>query len=258
MSMWIDTHAHLDMAAFNDDLDSVLKRAEDEGVKRIITIGIDIESSRKALELAEKHLNVFASVGIHPHEAGKASEEDLETLIGLLAHPKCVALGEAGLDYHYDYSPRDVQHSIFKTQLRLANALKKPLIIHVREAMEDALNIIDSVSTQQWNGVFHCYGGEAYEVPEVIKRGFHIGFTGVVTFKNFKNADTVRQVPINRLLVETDAPYMAPTPFRGKRSEPMHVATTGTALAELLEMDVDILAAQTSRNAKSLFRLTVD
>jgi len=253
--MWIDTHAHLDMDAFDNDVDDVLQNAANAGVDQIITIGIDLETSRKAIALAEKYDNVWASAGIHPHEAAKVQEGDFEALIGLLAHPKCVALGETGLDYHYDLSPRDVQRSVFKTQLRLAKALKKPLIIHVRQAMHEALEVIDSCENGQWNGVFHCFGGDAKDVPKVIERGFHIAFTGVVTFKNFKKADAVRRVPQSRLLVETDAPYMAPVPLRGKRCEPAHTAITGAALAEIRKTTPEALADITTQNARQLFNL---
>lgn len=253
--MWVDTHAHLDMDAFAGDLDDVLVRAAEAGVDKIITIGIDLASSRKAVALAECHPNVWASVGIHPHEAAKATEADFEALIGLLAHPRCVALGETGLDYHYDFSPRDVQRTVFKTQLRLAQALRKPLVIHVREAMAEALQIIDDCGPGPWRGVFHCFGGDENDVPHVVERGFHVGFTGVVSFKNFGKAEAVRRVPLSRLLVETDAPYMAPVPFRGKRCEPAHAAQTGEVLAGLLDVDAATLAERTTANAETLFGL---
>lgn len=253
--MWIDTHAHLDMEAFEGDLDSVLTNADEAGVRKIITVGTDLESSRRAIALAEKYDNVWATAGIHPHEADKIRDKDFETLIGLLAHPKCVALGEAGLDYHYDFSPRDVQAAVFKTQLRLAQALKKPLIVHVREAMHEAIDLIDSCKNGQWSGVFHCFGGDADDVPKVIERGFHIAFTGVISFKNFKNQEAVRRVPSSRLMVETDAPFMAPVPLRGKRCEPAHVARTGEVMAEMRQISVEELAAITTANAEALFHM---
>jgi TatD DNase family protein len=251
----IDTHAHLNMNAFSDDRDAVIRQAEEAGLIGILDVGTDVPSSEAALRLAETCPVVFAAAGIHPHEAAKASPEDFQKLAGLWSHPRIVAVGEIGLDYHYDFSPRDVQKKVFRRQLDAALQLGKPVIGHVREAMDDALAVIDSVSQESWTGVFHCFGGNADDARAVLKRGFLISFTGVVTFHNYNGRDVVRSVPADRLLLETDAPYMTPVPLRGKRNEPAFVGRTLEALAEMRGEDPQILAETTTANAIRLFGL---
>ena len=251
----IDTHAHLTMKAYGDDLEQVIQNAEAVGVKTILDVGTDIESSRACVENARRFTGVFAAAGVHPHDAAGMSADDFGELARLLELPEVVALGEIGLDYHYDFSPRDLQRSTFKSQLELGLKKDIPLIIHVREAMEDALEILDDVQNAPYRGVFHCFGGERDHVDEVVKRGFHISFTGVVSFKNFNKEDVVRQVPADRLLIETDAPYMTPVPLRGKRNEPAYVRHVLDALAAILKTDPETLAEITTDNAVDLFGL---
>ncbi|HDQ44568.1 MAG TPA: TatD family deoxyribonuclease [bacterium] len=249
-----DTHAHLSMKAFGEDLEDVIRRAGEAGVVGMLDVGTDIPSSLTALGLAEREPAVFAAAGIHPHEAAKASFEDFDTLAGMWGHPRVVAVGEIGLDYHYDFSPREIQKTVFTRQLEDARTRGKPVIVHVREAMDDALAIIDAVSGGLWDGVFHCFGGNREEALAVLARGFHISFTGVTTFRNFEGMDAVRAVPEDRLLLETDAPYMTPVPFRGRRNEPAFLGHTLSVLAGARGEEAGRLAETTTRNARRLFR----
>jgi len=253
--MLIDTHAHLNMDVFNSDRKEVIQRADEAGVKAIIDIGTDLETSRKAVKIAEQHENVYAAVGCHPHDSVKIASEEIKEIKHLVSHTKVVALGEIGLDYHYDFSPPEVQKKIFMLQLSYAHEQQLPVIIHIREAFEEGLEIIDSAGEPPWRGVFHCFGGSSHDVEEVLKRGFHVSFTGVVSFKNFSKRDVVQTVPIDRLLLETDAPYMAPVPLRGKRNEPAFLTHTAESLADIYQMDRHTLAEMTTANAHRLFNM---
>lgn len=243
------------MDQFAGDREAVLARAAAAGVAAVIDIGTDLTSSRAAVGLSRIFDSVFATAGIHPHESGSAGNGDFRELEQLLSQPRTVAVGEIGLDYHYDFSPREAQRSVFTRQLQLARTLDMPVIIHVRKAMSDALEIIDRLDASPWRGVFHCFGGNADEAAEVQALGFHISFTGVVTFKNFGNSDAVRTVLEERLLLETDCPYMAPVPFRGKRCEPSHLPHTGRTVAGIRGVSADRLAVVTTENAVTLFGL---
>lgn len=234
----------------------MIARAVESGVATMIDIGTDIQTSRFAIRTAQSSLHVFAAAGIHPHEALKVSESDWLLLESLLTESKVVALGEIGLDYFYDFSPPEVQKIVFKKQLEIALPRQLPVIIHVRESMKDALDVIDSVSRSSWRGVFHCYGGSLEDVPEVLERGFHVGFTGVVTFKNFAGQKIVRSVPLDRLLIETDAPYMTPVPYRGKRNEPVYVPHVAEAIAGIQGIPLEEIAERTTHNARELFGIT--
>ena len=252
--MFIDTHIHLSLDVFKDDLNDVIRRARDAGVMKMISVGTDLKSSRISIALAERYPEIFAAVGVHPHEA-KTDLKTLSHIEELAAHPKTVAIGEIGLDYYYNFSPHDLQHDWFRIQLGLARRLDLPVIIHVRNAMNDAISIIRSAGPSPWQGVFHCYGGTVKELPDVLDMGFYISFTGVVTFGNFRRTDTVQTVPLNRLLLETDAPYMTPVPYRGKRNEPMYLPCTARAIAEIKDVPADDLVRTTTQNAESLFHL---
>jgi len=252
--MIIDTHSHLNMQPFETDLKDVLRRAEENGVSAVIDVATDIPTSRKAAANA-RDARVYAAAGIHPHETAKASGSDLEELRQLLRQPRTVALGEIGLDYHYHFSPPDVQKRWFTLQLNLARELKVPVIVHVREAMEDALNLIDAVSEGPWQGVFHCFGGTAEQARMVLSRGFHVSFTGVVTFRNFRGFDVLRSMPPYRLVLETDSPYMTPVPLRGKRNEPAFLPHIVDRLAAIIEVSPAELARSTTENAIRLFGL---
>jgi TatD DNase family protein len=251
----IDTHAHLNMPEFDADRGEVVSRASLSGVDRILDIGTDVPSSRKALALTQIHPSIFAAAGVHPHEASKASAADLDEIEFLLRDPKVLALGEIGLDYHYDYSPRDTQKALFRKQIEMGLRVGKPLIVHVREAMQDALRILKETGSTRLKGVFHCFGGSLPDVPPVLEMGFYISFTGVVTFRNFSRKDVVSAVPLNRILLETDSPYMTPVPVRGKRNEPSMLVHTVRRLSEVLHIPEEELASQTTANAKTLFGL---
>ena len=252
--MLIDTHIHLTLNVFKDDLNDVIQRARDAGVIKMISVGTDLESSRNSILLADRYPDIFATVGVHPHDA-KTDLKILSRIEELTAHPKVVAVGEIGLDYYYNFSPKNLQHDWFKMQLELARRLNLPVIIHVRNAMNDAVSIIRSAGPSPWRGVFHCYGGTVQELPDVLDMGFYISFTGVVTFKNFRQTDAVRTVPLNRLLLETDAPYMTPVPYRGKRNEPMYLPFIAQTITEIMSVPADDLCGITTRNAESLFHL---
>lgn len=251
----IDSHTHLWMKHFDNDRNDVVQNAINEGVTHIIDVGTDLASSKQAMQNALTYDSVFAAVGVHPHDAANASEQDFQELSSLLDQSKVVALGEIGLDYYYEHSSRDVQKRVFGAQLQLAKKKNMPVIIHVRQAMQDAWEVLKEIGWPDAGGVFHCFGGTKEDVPKIIQNGFHISFTGVVSFRNFKGKEIVRAVPRDMLLLETDAPYMAPFPFRGERNEPARLSYIASALSKIYEMGVNILSDTTTTNAKRLFRL---
>lgn len=255
--MLVDTHAHYMMDKFSEDLDQVILRAKEAGIGAVINIGTDITTSKQAIAQSEVYDFMFAASGIHPHEVSNVEVNDWDVLTSLLNHPKNVALGEIGLDYYYDFAPKEIQKQLFEKQLKLAKDLNLPVIIHSRDAMQDTLNVIDSVSDALWKGVFHCFGGNKEDALKVLARGFHISFTGVITFKNFKETDAVLSVPFNKLMLETDAPYMTPIPHRGKRNESMYIPLIRDFLAELHSVSKQEIEDVTSENAKALFNLQI-
>ncbi len=252
----IDTHAHVASSAFDEDRREVLQRARDAGVSEILCIGDTLDSSRAAIQLAEGESGLWATAGIHPHYAGEADPDFERLLKELLACPRVVAVGEVGLDYHYDFAPREVQQEVFRRQIRIALEAGMPLVIHNRKADEDVIAILQEEEAQQVGGVFHCFWGDQALAEKALELGFYIGVGGPVTFKK---SDALRQVlkaiPRERLLVETDAPYLAPVPYRGRRNEPAYVVETAKHLAALLEMELDELADVTTQNARRLFNL---
>jgi len=248
----IDTHAHLTMEHFRDDLPEVIEKSKASHLNHIIDIATDLETSRKVIQNCEKYEMIFGAVGIHPHDSAKHTQPDLVELETLLDHPKIVALGEIGLDYYYDYSPRPVQKKFFTEQLKLAARLDIPVIIHIREAMKDGLEIIHDLDSIP-RGVFHCYSGTEQDLSAILDLGFYISFTGVVTFKNFKKQSVVKAVPPDRLLLETDAPFMTPVPFRGKRNDPSYISYILQAIADIHDRSESSLAKKTTANAEALF-----
>ena len=249
----IDTHAHLNMDVFRRDLREVVGRALQAGVNAVIDVGTDGPSSAKAVENSRSHCSVFAAVGIHPHEASRTGVQGLPVLDKWFDEPKVVALGEIGLDFHYDFSPRDVQIDMFTRQLAMAKEKNLPVIVHSRKATQEVLRAVDGFGDVAWKGVFHCFDGTPRDAAEVLARGFHVSFTGVVTFKNFSNHETVLRVPLDRLLLETDAPYMTPVPYRGRRNEPYYLRHTAEALAKMYGIEIERLVDATDKNAGSLF-----
>ncbi len=255
-SSLIDTHCHLDMADYKADLDQVIAEARRCGVSRIITIGIDLASSRRAVELAQCYEGVYAAVGIHPHDADAADEAVLSQIVKLAAAPKVVGFGEIGLDYAKKYSPKDVQLRVFARQLELAKELRLPLIIHDRDAHDDTLRLLRDKGPFPQGGVMHCFSGDAALARQVLDLGFHVSIPGIVTFPNAAlMREAVQEVPLDRLLLETDGPFLAPVPFRGKRNLPQYLLHTAAAVAELKGVSLDEIAQQTTRNADKLFAL---
>jgi TatD DNase family protein len=256
----IDTHAHLDMKEFDNDRDEVIARALAAGVTKIITVGTDISSSRKVIQLAEKYPQIYAGVGIHPHDAGRVAQSYIPQLKELAKHPKVVAIGETGLDFYRNYSPKEAQFAVLREQLELASELNLPIIIHTRRAAHETIEIIG-----EWikrhpivagpRGVIHCFSEDAPTAKIFLEFGFYISFTGAVTYPQSKVAIVAKTVPIDKIMVETDCPFLTPQKYRGKRNEPSYVVLTAERLADALGISLEKFAAQTSENALKLFKL---
>lgn len=252
----VDTHCHLDMDAYEDDLDQVIERAVKVGVATVLTIGIDVESSARAVELAAAHRPVFASVGIHPHNVSGLSERHYDIIKSLAAKPEVVAYGEIGMDLVKQYAPVDQQKRHFIRQVSLAQELALPLIVHDREAHADILAVLRNAAPFPAGGVMHCFSGDMKLAEEVLDLGFHISVPGVVTFNKAPALhEVVREVSLDALLLETDGPFLAPVPMRGKRNEPAFVLYTAQKVAELKGISLGEVARRTTENAKRLFAL---
>ncbi len=256
MTNVVDTHCHLADAKFRDDVEAVIERAVAAGVSQMISVGAigPIESDRLTIEIAERHENIFAAVGVHPHDAKDCSPERIAQLRELAASKKVVAIGESGLDFHYMHSPRDAQEASLRAHLMLANETDLPIVIHCRDAEERIVEIVREVGIPARGGVIHCFTGNAAAARDFIALGFCISFSGIVTFKKsamIREAASI--VPDDRLLVETDAPYLAPEPYRGKRNEPAYVQRTLELLANLRRVNATTLGAQIIANAARLF-----
>ena len=252
--MYFDTHTHLDDEKFNEDREEVIKRIQKEGVSLAVNIGSCIASSRASVALAEKYDFLYAAVGVHPNEVGALTDSDLEIIEKLAAHEKTVAIGEIGLDYHYDEPPRDVQKIWFEKQMRLAEKLKMPYIVHDREAHQDTIDMIQKVGYT--NGVMHCFSGSVEMANIMLDLGFYISIAGQVTFKNAPKVQEVASfVPLDRLLIETDSPYLTPEPHRGKRNDSSNVAFTCAKIAELRGMKTEDLAKITLENGKKFYNI---
>ncbi len=258
MTKVIDTHTHLDFHQFDADRDDVIYRAKEADVAAMITIGIDRKTSEKSVQIATENINVFAAVGVHPHDAGAIKEGDLEVLRELAEHPKTVAIGEIGLDYYRNLTPPETQRKVLKTFLEMAKELDKPVIIHTREADDDIIAILKEYGKQSWRGVFHCFSGDVEMAKKVIDMGFLVSFTGNITFKKSTSAGVAAKLPLEKLMVETDCPFMAPVPNRGKRNEPAFVQYVAQKLAELHNKRYDEIARITTENAINLFGLTLE
>jgi len=253
--MLFDTHAHLDDRAFDQDREQLLASLPEQGLALVMNPGCSLASSRNADRLSREYDYIYAAVGSHPDVADEVDGEVLEQYRILCSgNPKIKAIGEIGLDYHYEDIPRDLQKKAFHAQMKLAEELKLPVIVHEREAHADALEILDEFPTV--TGVFHCYSGSAEMAKELVKRGWYIGFTGVLTFKNAKKAlEVAKTVPHDRLVLETDCPYMAPEPFRGKRNHPGYLYRMAEKLSELWELPIEEVQAITLENGKRLYNI---
>ncbi|MGI6085184.1 MAG: TatD family hydrolase [Acetivibrionales bacterium] len=251
----IDSHAHYDDERFDMDRDQVLQDCVAYGVTHIVNAGSNIESSKKSIELAGKYPFIYAAVGVHPHDASECDMNTIGTLTALSKADKVVAIGEIGLDYHYDFSPREVQKEWFARQIALARKLRLPIIIHNRESHKDVLDIIKSEKAYEVGGVFHCFSGSREMAREVLNLGFKIGLGGAITFKKAqKPIDVLRYVPLDMLLVETDCPYMAPEPHRGKRNWSGYIELILRKVSEIKEIDYALAEEATTNNAIHLFR----
>ena len=253
--MLFDSHAHIDDEQFDDDRDQVIKRAYENGVTGIINVGTCMASSARSVALAGQHENIYAAVGIHPHEVLGALETDYQQLAAWSKEAKIVAIGEIGLDYYRDLSPRDAQRAVFIRQIDVARQMNLPLIIHDRDAHSDILAIIKK-EAKGLSGVLHCFSGSLEMAKELIKLGFYISIAGPVTFKNAaKLPEIVASIPLERLLVETDSPYLTPHPHRGKRNEPAYVRIVAERVASLRGIELSALAKATSDNVRNLFKI---
>jgi len=263
--MFIDSHAHLDVPNYDADRAEVIDRARQSGVEMILEIcGSDVAkgSLDVGMELAEEYSFIYAAAGVHPHEASLYDDALESKLLAMSEHEKVIGWGEIGLDYHYDHSPRDAQRRVFRRQLRLALERRLPAIIHTREAEDDTIRILREdwaeVGGDAIGGIIHCFTGTQRLADDAIEMGFHISFSGVLTFKNASDLrEVARSVPTERLLVETDCPYLAPLPHRGKRNEPAFVRETAAKLAELKGVNVEEIALSTGENFKRLFNMAV-
>ncbi|GFN36542.1 TatD family hydrolase [Tepidimicrobium xylanilyticum] len=254
--MLVDSHAHLDDGRFDRDRDKLIKSLKEFGVDLVINPGADLNSSIKAVSISEEYDNIYAAVGVHPHSAKEMDEYTIDILKSFTNRRKVVAIGEIGLDYYYDNSPRDIQREKFIEQLNLAKEVKLPVIIHSRDANKDTFDILKEAQDGTLRGVMHCYSGSVEMAMEYLKLGFYISLAGPVTFKNARVAKEVaKAVPLDKLLIETDAPYLTPEPYRGKRNEPIYVRYVAGTIAELKGISFEEVAKQTSQNAKRLFNL---
>ncbi|MDD6276440.1 MAG: TatD family hydrolase [Clostridia bacterium] len=251
-----DTHAHYDDEKFDGDRDEILSALPSLGVSKVINCGCDLKSSVESIKLSQKYDYFYSAVGIHPHEAEDSSYEQLEEIQKLAQSKKCVAIGEIGLDYHYDFSPRDIQQEFFKKQIIIAKELDMPIIVHDREAHEDTLALLKKYRPK---GVVHCYSGSAESAKEIIKLGMYIGFGGAVTFKNArKPIETAASIPLDRLLLETDCPYMAPVPFRGKKCTSDLIEFAAQKIAEVRNMQTQDIIDIAAENACELFKIQTE
>ena len=251
---FFDSHAHYNTARFREDQKELLGSMADHGIGLIMNVGCDLTSSLQSIRLAEEYDFVYAAVGSHPDDADHVDPALVELYRNLAAHPKVLAIGEIGLDYYYEDVPREKQQEAFRLQMELARELDLPVIIHQRDAYEDTLKIVDQFP--QVKGVFHCFSGSVEYAKEVVKRGWYVGFTGVITFKNARKAvETAASIPLERIVLETDCPFMAPEPFRGKRNHPGYLYRMAEKLAEIRGVSVEEIHRITTENGKRLYRI---
>lgn len=254
--MLFDTHTHLNVEKFNGEEEEVIKRAIEHDVKRMAVVGFDTPTIQKALELSEKYKEIYSIIGWHPTEAGSYTEEVEEKLIEQLRSPKVVAMGEMGLDYHWMSDPKKVQQDVFRRQIRVAKEVGLPISIHNRDATEDTYAVLKEENIEEIGGIMHSFNVDTYWMQKFLDLGMHISLSGVVTFKNAPEVKEIgKEVPFDKLLIETDAPYLAPMPNRGKRNEPSYVRFVAEEIARLRDLSVEEVALQTTENANKLFKI---
>jgi len=252
--MLFDTHAHLDDSRFDEDRKQMLEQCRADGVELILNAGADLRTSINSIELAKEYDFVYASVGVHPHDAKTMDNKTIEVLKELAANPKVKAIGEIGLDYHYDFSPRDVQKQRFMEQIDLAKQLHLPIIVHDRESHGDIMDIFKKMNVKGMGGVLHSFSGSVEMARECLKLGFYLSISGPITFKNaVKTVEVVKEVPLDMLLIETDSPYLTPVPYRGQRNYPGYVRYVAEKIAEIKGLDFEEVADRTLKNGKRLF-----
>jgi TatD DNase family protein len=256
--MLFDSHTHLDDARYNDDREAMIARAREAGVEAFLTIGCDLATSQAAVELADHYPFVYASVGVHPHEVKHIQDGWYDDFRRLAKNHKVIAYGEIGLDYHYNHSSPKEQRDRFRQQIQLAREIRLPMIIHTREAQEDTVTILKEERASEIGGVFHCFSGDAWLAKEALDLGFYLSFSGVLTFQNATALrEIAKQTPLDRVLIETDCPYLTPVPYRGKRNEPAYVFQVAQQLASIHgpALSLEQISRQTSDNAKRLFKI---
>jgi TatD DNase family protein len=255
--MLIDTHTHLDDARYNEDREAMISRAREAGIGAFVTIGCDLATSRAAVALANQHDFVYASIGVHPHEVKHISDDWYDEFRRLVKNKKVVAYGEIGLDYHYNHSPPKEQRQRFREQIQLARELNLPVIIHTREAQDDTIAILKEEKASEIGGVFHCFSGDAWLAKDALDLGFYLSFSGILTFQNATMLrDIAKNTPLDRVLIETDCPYLTPVPHRGKRNEPAYVTHVAKQLAAIHpELSLEQIEQHTTENAKRLFKI---
>lgn len=255
--MLIDTHVHLNADQYEGEIDDVITRAKEDGVEKFVVIGFDRKTIQRTMDLIEAYDEVYGVIGWHPVDAVDCTDEDLEWIESLADNEKIVAIGEMGLDYHWDKSPKDVQEEVFIKQIELAKRVNLPIVIHNREAEEDAIRILEENDAKAVGGIMHSFhNGTDEQIDRVLDMGFYVSLAGVITFKNAKRPKEVAQyIPLNRLVVETDAPYLTPHPYRGKRNEPKLVRLVAEELAELRGISIEEVEKATTENAKRIYNI---
>ncbi len=254
----IDSHAHIQAKEYSGETEAVISRAGEAGVERIIVVGGagDMSSNTAAVALAESCASLYATVGMHPHDAKDVGEEELQELKKLAAHPKVIAVGETGLDYYYNHSPREVQRQVFAQFIRLAGETELPLVVHERDGAQEAAELLREEGKGKVQGVIHCFTGDYEAARTYLDLGFYLSFTGIITFKNAEPLrDVVRKVPLDKIFVETDSPYLTPVPHRGKRNEPAYVRFVAATIANVKSLSIEEVARVTTNNVRTLFRI---
>ena len=254
--MFIDTHVHLNADQYEEDVEEVIERALAAGVSKMVVVGFDRKTIRKAMALTERYSFIYVVIGWHPVDAVDCTEEDLEWIEELSKHPKVVGIGETGLDYYWDKSPKEIQQDVFRKQIQLAKKVDLPIIIHNRDATADVVRILEEEDAKEVGGIMHCFGGSVEVARQCIDMNFLISLGGPVTFKNAKAPKKVAaEIPLEKLLIETDAPYLTPHPHRGKRNEPFYVTLVAEEIAKIKELPIEEVASVTTKNALKLFQI---
>ena len=248
--MFIDSHCHIYYETFNDDIKDVIKRASDSGIEKIICVGVDLDSSESCIDLADKYNNIYATVGFHPHESKLAQSNYLNILESMASHSKVVAIGEIGLDYHYNHSNAEIQKRVFIEQLELAKSINLPTVIHSRNADRETFEGISKIKESK--GVVHCFASNLKQAKKIIKLNYYISFTGLITFAN-ELMEVIKEIPLKNMLIETDSPYLSPIPFRGKRNEPKNVIEVAKKIAEIKNLNLSDVEEVTTQNTLELF-----